>query len=286
MSDPSSPGFLGRHPVVAFVILAYAISWAIWLGMALSDLSIETATGAVLNVVAMAGPSIAALILALALGGGELRRLLGGFSISLVSVGSVAMAVLLPLVMVGIAIAISVGVLGGSAPAFTTAIVGTLVVEWLRILFLGGPLEEELGWRGFALPRLQARRSAFAASILLGLVWGAWHVPLYLIAGTGQAETIAGGGSGAAPVLIGAFVVWTMGLAVLFTWLFNITHGSLIVAMLLHASVNLGSFIPGAIGSTGASSTLYALVTWIVALLVVWRYGGETLARGRGKVTA
>jgi hypothetical protein len=195
-------------------------------------------------------------------------------------------AILLPLGMVGVAVAISVGAMGGAAPVFTTAIVGTLLAEGVRVLFLGGPLEEELGWRGFALPRMQAQRSAFSASLILGLIWGLWHIPLYFVSGTGQAETIAGGGSGAAaPILIGAFVIWTMGLSVLFTWLFNMTRGSLIVAILFHASVNLGAFVPGAIGSTGAASTLYALVTWIVALLVVWGYSGETLAGKRGRTT-
>lgn len=283
MTDGRDPGILGRHPVVAFVALTYVISWAIWGGMVLAGLSIETTAGTILNVVATAGPSIAALILAVALGGGELGRLLGGFSLSRVSITWALVAILLPLGMVGVAVAISVGAMGGATPVFTTAIIGTLLAEWVRVLFLGGPLEEELGWRGFALPRMQAQRSAFSASLMLGLIWGLWHIPLYFVSGTGQAETIAGGGSGAAPMLIGAFVVWTMGLSVLFTWLFNVTRGSLIVAILFHASVNLGAFVPGAIGSTGAASTLYALVTWIVALLVVWRYTGGTLAGDRGK---
>lgn len=81
--------------------------------------------------------------------------------------------------------------------------------------------------------------------------------------------------------MIGAFVVWTMGLSVLFTWLFNRTHGSPIVVMLFHASVNLGAFIPGAVESTGAASLLYALATWLVAIAVAWRFGRATLA-GRG----
>jgi hypothetical protein len=143
------------------------------------------------------------------------------------------------------------------------------------VLLLGGPLEEELGWRGFALPRLQARRSAFSASVLLGAIWGIWHIPLYYVSGTGQHETAGAAGTAFA---IGAFVVWTIGLSILFTWLFNQTRGSLIVVMLFHAAVNLGAFVPGAVGSTGAASFLYALVTWIVALVVAARFGHENLA--------
>jgi membrane protease YdiL (CAAX protease family) len=285
MTDRAGAGVLGRHPIVAFVALTYLISWVIWVAMALTGLSIETTAGGALNVVALSGPSIAAVAVAIALGGGELGRLLSGFSLSRLSVGWALVAVVLPLAMAGVAIAVSVAAMGGATPVFTAAIIGTLLAEWVRIVFLGGPLGEEIGWRGFALPRMQARRSAFTASLMLGLIWGLWHIPLYFVSGTGQAETIAGGGSGAAPVLIGAFVVWTMGLSVLFTWLYNDTRGSLIVAILFHASVNLGAFLPGAIGSTGAASSLYALVTWVVALLVVWRYSAATLAGDRGRVT-
>jgi hypothetical protein len=177
--------------------------------------------------------------------------------------------------MIAIAIAASVGAFGAAVPVMTIGVLGVLVIEFLRVLFLGGPLEEELGWRGFALPRLQARRSAFSASVLLGAVWGVWHIPLYFVSGTGQQESAGASGTEFA---IGAFVVWTIGLSILFTWLFNQTHGSLIVVMLFHAAVNLGAFVPAAVGSTGAASFLYALVTWIVALIVVARYGRDNLA--------
>jgi uncharacterized protein len=259
----------------AFFALTFAISWLIWLLMVTGSISIETTTGLIINVVATAGPSIAALILALALGGGELQRLLGGFSLSRVSVRWVLIALLLPLGMIAAAIAVSVGAFGAPGPVITAAVLGTLAVEFVRVVFLGGPLEEELGWRGFALPRLQVRRSAFSASVLLGFIWGLWHIPMYFVQGTGQYETAAASG----PVFaIVAFVIWTIGLSILFTWLFNQTGGSLIVVILFHASVNLGAFVPAAVGSTGAASFLYAIATWIVALLVAGRFGHEHLA--------
>ena len=262
----------------AFVVLTFAISWAIWLAMVAGSVSIETTPGLVLNVIAIAGPSIAALILAVAIGRGELRRLLDGFSPGRVSPRWALVALILPPAMIALAIGFSVGVFGAAIPVVTIAVVGALVVEFVRVLFLGGPLGEELGWRGFALPRLQATRSAFSASVLLGAIWGVWHIPLYFVSGTGQQETAASAGAAFA---IGAFVVWTIGLSILFTWLFNQTRGSLIVVMLFHAAVNLGAFVPAAVGSTGAASFLYALVTWIVALIVAARFGHENLATRR-----
>ncbi len=267
--------------IAAFVALTFAISWAIWAAMVGASVSIATTTGLVLNVVATAGPSIAALIVAAALGGGELRRLLDGFSLKRVSVRWALVALLLPLGMVAVAIAVSVGAFGAALPIISTAVVGSILVEFVRVVFLGGPLQEELGWRGFALPRLQVRQSAFSASVMLGLIWGVWHIPLYFVSGTGQQETAAGAGLVFAIV---AFVIWTVGLSVLFTWLFNQTAGSLIVVILFHTTVNLASFIPAAVGSPGAASFLYALVTWVVALIVAARLGHEHLAT-RPRVT-
>jgi CAAX protease family protein len=276
MEDRMALSLLGRHQVLAFIALTFAISWAIWWGMASMSLSIATSGGAVLNILAISGPSITALILSAVLGSGALRRLMDGFSISRASARWVVVALLLPLAMILVAIAVSIMAFGAPRPVITIALVSVLAREFVRIFFLGGPLGEELGWRGFALPRLQARRSAFVASLLLGMIWGLWHIPLYFVPGTGQFETVSGGTSPA--FAIGAFVVWTIGLSILFTWLFNETRGSLIVVMLFHASINLGAFVPAAVGSTGAASFMYAIVTWIVALVIVFRFGRTTLA--------
>lgn len=175
-----------------------------------------------------------------------------------------------------VAIQAAIILFGSPSPTISAGVVGLLVAEFVRIAFLGGPLGEELGWRGFALPRLQLQRTAFDASVVLGVIWGLWHVPLYFVPGTGQFETVSGGMSTA--FAIGAFVVWTVGLSILFTWLFNETKGSLLVLILFHASVNLGAFLPSAVGSTGGVSLLYALVTCLVAITVVLRFGRATLA--------
>ena len=232
--------------------------------------------GAVLNVVAIAGPSIAALVLATVLGRGELRRLLAGFSPSRLSVRWTVVALVLPLAMMATAIAVSVAAFGAPSPAVTFSLAGVVLAEFVRVLFLGGPVGEELGWRGFALPRLQQHRNALDASILLGLVWGVWHLPLYLVLGTGQSEILRAGTSPA--FAIGGFIGWTIGLSVLFTWLFNQTGGSLIVVILFHAAVNLAVFLPTAVGSGGAASLLNVIITWLVAIGVVVRFGRARLA--------
>ena len=238
-------------------------------------LPITTTTGAVLNIIAIAGPSIAAVLLTIRLG--QFRELLAGFSLSRLSPGWSAVALGLPLAMMAIAIAVSVALLGALTPQLTSSVLGVLLVEFVRILFLGGPLGEELGWRGFALPRLQQHRTALTSSALLGVIWGLWHIPLYLVPGTGQHELLR---TGTSPTFaIGGFVGWTIGLSVLLTWLFNQTRGSLIVVILFHAAVNLTvAFLPAAVGSAGAASLLNVLLTWIAAIVVVVCFGRSRLA--------
>ena len=264
-----------RHQLGTFFVLTFAISWTLWLGLAAASVPITTTTGAVLNILAMAGPSIAAVLLTLGLG--QLRDLLAGFFLSRLSVGWSVVAVGLPLAMMAIAIAVSVAFLSAPSPHLTVGLLGVLLLEFVRILFLGGPLGEELGWRGFALPRLSQQHTALTSSVLLGLVWGLWHIPLYFVPGTGQNEILRTGTSPA--FAISGFVGWTIGLSVLFTWLYNQTRGSLIVVIAFHAAVNLAAFLPAAVGSTGAAPLLNVLLTWLVALAVILRYGRRTLAR-------
>lgn len=268
-------GLARRRPLVAFVGLTFAISWTIWIALILSSTGIATPAGYFLNVLAIAGPSIAAIVIAILLGGTWLRDLVAGLSLARLSTRWVVTALVLPLGMVAFAILVAVLFLGTAAPTFSVAIGATIAVEFVRIFFLGGPLGEEIGWRGFALPRLQATRTAYDASVLLGVIWGLWHIPLYFVSGTGQFETLRAGTDPA--FAIGGFVGWTIGLSILFTWLFNQTRGSLLVVMLFHAAVNLAVFLPALLGSTGLVSLLNVAVTWLVAVIVTVRFGRATL---------
>jgi uncharacterized protein len=262
-----------RHQLGTFFVLTFAISCTLWFGLAAASVPITTTKGAVLNVLAIAGPSIAAVLLTLGLG--QLRDLQAGFFLSRLSVRWSVVAVGLPLAMMAIAISVSVAFLSAPSPHLTVGLLGVLLLEFIRILFLGGPLGEELGWRGFALPRLSQQHTALTSSVLLGLVWGLWHVPLYFVPGTGQNEILRTDTSPA--FAISGFVGWTIGLSVLFTWLYNQTR-SLIVVIAFHTAVNLAAFLPAAVGSTGAAPLLNVLLTWLVALAVILRYGRRTLA--------
>lgn len=103
-----------------------------------------------------------------------------------------------------------------------------LLLAYLQTMLFQGPLNEEPGWRGLALPRLQKAHGPMVASIVIGVVWGLWHAPLYFIG------IYPGGVQG----ILGR-LLWTIPLALLFTWVYRHTHGSLLMSVLLHTSINL-----------------------------------------------
>jgi uncharacterized protein len=98
---------------------------------------------------------------------------------------------------------------------------------FLYALFPGGALGEEPGWRGFALPRLQSLHGPLVGTLILGPLWGLWHLPLFL---TPWNELTA--------LNVVGYVLTTTSLAIMYTWVFNNTKGSVLMAILIHATFN------------------------------------------------
>lgn len=110
---------------------------------------------------------------------------------------------------------------------------------------------EEMGWRGYVLPRLQVKYSALAASLILGVIWGFWHLPKFL----GNWNT----------TLFALFMIKTMADAVLYTWLYNSTRGSLLLVTFFHASGNAAAvFLP--IANTVSAENL---LTFIISIILI-----------------
>lgn len=107
-----------------------------------------------------------------------------------------------------------------------------ILASFTTILFFGGPLNEEIGWRGFLLPNFQKNLNPLWSSIIVGIVWACWHLPLFFIAGTSQYG-----------YPFGLFMVSAILLSILITWLFNRTKGSLVFPILLHTAYNTSTAI-------------------------------------------
>jgi membrane protease YdiL (CAAX protease family) len=133
--------------------------------------------------------------------------------------------------------------------------------------FLPANFGEEAGWRGYALPRLQARFGALPASLLVGALWALFHLPANLTQ---------------APIYFGILTVLLLATSILMTWIFNRTGGSVPLGALTHASMDTMTLV-SPLGETGTPVVAYALVAaamWLVAGLLV-RYAGPDLAAGR-----
>ena len=128
---------------------------------------------------------------------------------------------------------------------------------------------EEIGWRGYALPRLAARFGLARASILLGLIWGSWHLPQFFIP---EADTYGQS--------FFVYVLQVTALSVAMAWLYARTNGSLLLVMLLHAAVNNAKdIVPSALpGGTNAFGLNASLVAWLTVTFL-WICAGYFLAR-------
>ena len=146
----------------------------------------------------------------------------------------------------------------------------SIIVPFLLSVFIYGPFFEELGWRGYALDRLQARWNALVSSLILGAIWALWHLPLFFIK-----DTIVYS-HGAWSPWFWQFLMKVIPITVIFTWIFNNTRRSTLAAILLHFMTN---FTPDlAIVTAGAN--FYSTLLWIiVAIVVVAFWGAGTLTR-------
>jgi membrane protease YdiL (CAAX protease family) len=271
---PSRPttglkGLIIRYPLVAFFVLAFGLTWPYLIADALGSWGLLPFRLPLVLWIPMGyGPTFAALIVTGATSGKAgihalLRRLL------VWRVGAPWYALAIGGLVIPSAITLGLyTLLGGHAPlpAFSLG----LILQLLVLLLVHGLINgEELGWRGYALPRLQAQRSALAASLILGAIWALFHLPLFFTQGNAFTST---------PPL--SFLLSTMAMSVLFTWIFNNTRGSVLLASLLHAAANTW---PEIFHPDRAGSALYAWlgcgVICLVALIVVVVYGPARLTR-------
>lgn len=142
-----------------------------------------------------------------------------------------------------------------------------LIVFWF--LFEVITNGEEIGWRGYVLPRLQAKYNALVASLIVGVIWGAWHLPKFLGVGASSERSFAW------------FMVFHVAEAVLYTWLYNNTRGSLLLVTIFHASGNTaGAFLPISFAAPGGFMPNIMILLYILAAIIVTILAGpERLSR-------
>jgi membrane protease YdiL (CAAX protease family) len=251
---------LRRHPLIGYFVLAYGFSWFVMIVLAVLGLP-----AAVVVALFTVGPAFAAVTMTALLDGRPgLGRLLRRLTLWRVGIRWYLVALLgIPLVYLLATLAMP-----GARAGFRSALPVPWIVEYLIVLtaggIIGGPFFEEPGWRGFALPRMQARFGPLRATLLLGVLWGAWHLPQYFV------PAWADQNGGAHPESIAVYLLTVMAIATIMTWVFNCTQGSLLLAMLAHASVNAAQvMVVNRLFPSMASSEVNALLGFGVAALAL-----------------
>ncbi len=215
---------LKRSPVISFFILAYVFTWA-----CSAPKAIWPEWPALLRFLGSFGPAGAAfVVVALTQGAPAARQLLGrlvrwrvGGRWWLAALGSPLALLLLGLLFYRLGYGAWLPIQGVAR----LPVLGLGAYFFLyNLLVVWG---EELGWRGYALPRLQQRLTPLAASLVLGLVWTFWHLPAFFTPGSTQQQ-----------VGLGMFTLATLAYSLLYSWIFNGSGGSVLLTCMLHAAQN------------------------------------------------
>ncbi|WP_353809507.1 CPBP family glutamic-type intramembrane protease [Agromyces sp. SYSU T00194] len=249
-----------RH-VVWFFVLSFAISWLAWLPTVLDSagaVDLPDSVG-ILGIVGPFGPFIAALVMLRRSGGRRaiMTLLKRGWSFDFDKRWLVPTLLLAPATA---AVTVGVMLLTGQPIAWEYGLSAVAIVPMGLFILVMNAAPEEYGWRGYALQPLIDRLGALGASLVLGAVWGLWHLPLHFITGTVQEN-----------IPISQFILQQMVLAVFYTWLFANTRGAVSVAILFHTVANVvGAAVPTWTTDQGRWTGFLVQLAFAVVIVIVW----------------
>lgn len=250
-----------RHPIVSYFVIAFALSWAVWIPMAVAGTRVYQGQAWPTHIAGLFGPMAAALIMTgITVGTTGERDLLRRMVLWRVG-WTWYLAALSPLAFYAVAVVVP-GILGrgwpdlGQMGKFSGLPVVAFPLMWL--LLLAAAYGEETGWRGFAAEEMLKTRSFLWTAVVIGLLWALWHVPsMFVIENYRQMGA----------TLIPMFTLGIVSGSILLTWLYRGTGGSIFLVALWHGSYNLvsgtsaASGIPAAVVST-------AVMVWAVIIVI------------------
>ncbi len=285
--QPAAPqrgikALLARYPLTSFFVMAYAFSWIVWAPWVLGEdganvlppaLSVPSSAARLLVAGGiLAGPTLSAFIMTATTEGREgMRRLLGrlvlwrvGFRWYLFALIGVPLIMLLGTMVYSMSLP-NLGALGG--PSYLLS----YLASFAFVTVLGGPLLEEIGWRGFALPRMERLQGPLLASVILGVIWALWHLPEFLV------PTWAASSGGGGIVGIASFTLTVITMTIVISWVFNNTRASVPLAILVHSSIDTFTIPLAAIFPAWAIASAFPLMIGfgVVAVVLI------ALTRGR-----
>lgn len=246
-----------------FVLVTVAISWTLWGLVATTGSGIED--GLVVGLAYLLGgfgPAIAGVVILRREGNAAEIAELWDRLVQPGRIGRLWWPVILLLYPTVVLVAYLIGALVipdavalPTSSALLSQPVGTVLLTVLFIIVVG-PVSEEPGWRGYALDRLQARWTPLVASLALGVVWWAWHLPLLTVPGSFLY------GVAASPTFVAGYLGTVLLYSVLFTWVYNRTRRSVLATVLMHFSINLTT------GILAPPFEVFAITTGLLSLVV------------------
>ena len=261
-----------------FFALSLGISWFFWMWIILLNWNIWEFPAIILGALGLFGPAIAEIILITCTHDKKQWQDYWERIFDIRRIGKIWHLVIWYTFPVVNALALLLSIFTGSPyPDFEKA--RNLLSEPWRILpfvvfiLLYGPLPEELGWRGYALDGLQERYNALFSSLILGVVWALWHIPLFFMKGQWHHDVLKFG-----TLDFWTFIFSPIFLSILFTWIYNNTNRSTLSAILFHFMCNFsGNLIP-----LSKHGRLYSLILIIILSIVVTLiFGPETLTQNK-----
>lgn len=289
-SDRPVRDAIERHPAAAFVLLTFVLSWLFWVPGVIVFLRqrepVITTGPLLLALLGSYGPTFAAFALTgLARGRPGVRELAGRYLKWRVGVRWPVLAFFLPaVVFLG---GLTIKVIAGAAvpPLAWRQLTVAALFSQIAFNLPSGPLGEEAGWRGYLLPALQRRRPALMSSVIIGVVWAVWHLPMFWVPGVALPLNIEPSVQAAVVYLLAAVAT-----SIVATSLYNSSGGSLLVAVLYHLGLNvwpqllLRAFVGGPTGAWADLRFAALAAIWTLAIVVIARLGPVRLSRN-GVVT-
>jgi uncharacterized protein len=273
---------MGQRPMArsiwTFLVLTFGVTWLLWMPvLRIADAVHEPsrippplALGGPVFLLGVFAPGLVALVLTGWEGGGHavgglLRRLLRWR----VGLRFYVFALLL-MPLTKLAVAVLHRALVGTWPPFGDT--RPLVLVIATILSTVGQAGEELGWRGYLLPRLTEWTGLASASLIVGAIWAAWHLPLFFMPGADTAGQ-------SFPL----YVLQLMAYSVALAWLYWRTGGSLLLTMFMHAAFNnTKDIVPSGAAHGTSPFTLDATLVFRLTVLLLWIAAALLLVRMRG----
>ena len=250
--------WLQSVPVSAFFLLTFLLSWGMWWLVRPLVSGAGEGWRIAVHTAGLCGPTVAALIMSGLLYGwqgvGDLLKRIARLRIG---IGWYLFALFSTLIIGLTAIGVH-ALAGGMTPPLNRIILAQ------ALLPLPAGLPEEYGWRGFALPHLLKKRSALVASLIIAFFWVVWHIPISPIM-----KNIS---------FLGLFLLEAIPLSILFSWLYINSRGSILLVVLYHLVYNVLVFVLNIPGSPSLWA-VYVGLMWLLAVLVVIRYGASHLTR-------